>query len=93
MPKKTKKQIACEQMMEEIIDEAEFLLEDRNMPKNLNTVLNKIEDRLSKNLCSLEVSTILYELEESTDTLSAPEYRSVVWPLITKLETLKEKMK
>lgn len=93
MPRLTKKQIFCQEMAQEIISEADFLLEDQTIPKNVSVVIRNIRNKLSDNLCSLEISSILYELEEATNAVNATESRSIVWGLISKLETLKEKMK
>jgi uncharacterized protein (UPF0147 family) len=93
MPKITKKQELCNKMVQEIIEESDYLLEDHTIPKNVLGVIRNIKSKLTDNLCSLEVSNILYELEESINTINATEYRSVVWSLISKLENLKENMK
>ena len=93
MTKKTKKQILCEQLSSEIIDESNYLLEDYAMPKSIRLIIKTIPERLEKNLNSLEVSTILYEIEEAVNGMGTYDYRSTVWGLISKLETLKEKMK
>jgi len=93
MAKVTKKQIICENMAKEIVDEADYLLEDHTIPKNVQQVIKGLKKRLNENLCSLEVSTILYELEETINNMNAPDCRTIVWSLISKLETLKEKMK
>ncbi len=93
MPKITKKQELCNKMVLEIISEADYLLADQTIPKNVLGVIRSIKSKLTDNLCSLEVSNILYELEETINTVNATEYRSVVWSLISKLETLKENMK
>ncbi len=93
MPKLTKKQLMCQDMAKEIILEAEYLLEDQTIPKNVSIVIRNIKTKLSNNLCSLEISSILYELEETINSVNATESRSVVWNLISKLESLKENLK
>lgn len=93
MPKNTKKQELCQTLAKEIIEEADYLLEDQTIPKNVLNVIRSIKSKLSNNLCSLEISSILYELEETINNVNATECRSVVWSLISKLENLKEKMK
>ncbi|MDD3178135.1 MAG: UPF0147 family protein [Candidatus ainarchaeum sp.] len=93
MIKKTKKQEICEKMAKEIIDEADFLLEDHTIPKNVQYVIKNMQERIKKNLCSLEVSSTLYNLEETISNMTVSDCRSSVWNLINKLESLKEKMK
>lgn len=93
MAKITKKQMICKTMATEIVEEAEYILEDHTIPKNVIMVIRKVKDKLNNDLCSLEVSTILYELEETINNMNATECRTVVWGLISKLETLKEKIK
>lgn len=93
MPKLTKKQELCQTMVQAIIEEADYLLEDQTIPKNVLGVIRNIKTKLNNNLCSIEVSSILYELEETINNVNATECRSVVWSLISKLETLKENIK
>ncbi len=93
MVSKIKKEEMCQTIVKEIINEVEYLLEDRSIPKNISQVIKSVEERLKQNLTQVEVSTILYELEDTANGINAPEYRSVVWSLISKLETLKENMK
>jgi uncharacterized protein (UPF0147 family) len=93
MQKKPKKAEEIEKLVSEIISEAEFLLEDHNLPKNIMLVIRTIEPRLKENTTPLEVSSILYELEDTTNNTNAPEFRSVIWSIISKLENLKENMK
>lgn len=93
MPRITKKQEYCQNMVVEIISEADYLLEDQTIPKNVQNIIKNIKTKLSNNLCSLEISSILYELEETINNVNVNDCRSVVWSLISKLETLKENMK
>jgi uncharacterized protein (UPF0147 family) len=93
MPRVTKKQEFCQKMALEIISEADYLLEDRTIPKNVSNVIKNIKTKLANDLCSLEISSILYELEEAINSVNATDSRSIVWPLISKLEHLKENMK
>ena len=93
MVKKTKKQILCEQLSVEIIDESNYLLEDHNMTKSVRLIIKTITERFENNFNNLEVSTILYKIEEAVNGMGTYDYRSTVWGLISKLETLKEKMK
>jgi uncharacterized protein (UPF0147 family) len=93
MQKQTKKQEQCQQLAQEIISETDYILEDQTIPKNVLTIIKSIKIKLSDNLCSLEISSILYKLEETTNSTNANESRSIVWSLISKLENLKEKMK
>ena len=83
----------CEEMATEIIAEANYLLEDHSIPRNVQVVIKSMQGKLNKNLCSIEVSSTLYELEETINNMNTPDCRSIVWGLISKLETLKEKMK
>ncbi len=89
----TKKKEICDKLIKEIMTEAEYLLEDHTIPKNITNVIKSVEERLQKNLNSVEVSSIIYELEDTANGLNAPEFRSVVWSLISKLETLMENLK
>lgn len=93
MPKITKKQELCQELAKEIISEADYLLEDQTIPKNVSIAIKNIKNKLNNNLCSLEISSILYELEEAVNSVNGTESRSIVWSLISKLENLKEKMK
>jgi len=93
MQTKQKKKEISEQLILEIISEAEFLLEDHSLPKNITNVIRTIEPRLKENLTHLEVSSLLYELEDTTNNTNTPEFRSIIWSLISKIETLKENMK
>jgi len=93
MPRITKKQEKCQEMVVEIISEADYLLEDQTIPKNVILIIRNIKKKLESNLCSLEISSMLYELEETINNVNATECRSVVWSLISKLENLKENMK
>jgi len=89
----TKKEEICKKLITEIMQETEYLLEDHTIPKNITNVIRSVEERLQKNLSPVEVSSIIYELEETANGLNAPEFRSVVWALISKLETLMENLK
>lgn len=93
MPKLTKKQLLCQDLATEIISEADYLLEDQTIPKNVQIVIRNIKNKLDNKLCFLEISSILYELEETINSVNATESRSIVWSLISKLENLKERMK
>jgi uncharacterized protein (UPF0147 family) len=92
MPKK--KIVDTSKMIEEIVSEIEFLAEDGSIPKNLKTLILGIEKRLEKKCDDLEISSILYELEDITNNNNVPQFcRSAVWSLISKLENLKESIK
>lgn len=92
MPKK--KTIDTSKMIQEINSEIEFLIEDSSIPKNLKGLLNGIENRLTTKCNDLEISSILYELEDITNNNNVPQFcRSAVWSLISKLEKLKESIK
>ena len=93
MVKKTKNQLICEEMSKGIIDEANFLLEDHTIPRNVQNVIKSMQERITKNLCTLEVTSALYKLEETINNMNVSDCRSIVWNLINKLEALKEKMK
>jgi len=93
MPKTTKKQEICQKLAQEIILEADYILEDQTIPKNVLTIIKNVKTKLSDKLTTLEISSVLYELEETTNSVNATESRSIVWSLISKLENLKEKMK
>jgi uncharacterized protein (UPF0147 family) len=89
-----KKKIDTSEILEEIIAEIEFLIEDSSIPKNLKLLLNGIEARLTKKEDVVEISSILYQLEEITNNNNVPQFcRSAVWSLISKLEKLKETIK
>jgi len=89
-----KKKIDTSEILEEIIAEIEFLIEDSSIPKNLKLLLNGIEARLTKKEDVVEISSILYQLEEITNNNNVPQFcRSAVWSLISKLEKLKEIIK
>lgn len=93
MKKLTKKQIVCKQLTEQIIQEAEYLLEDHALPNNVLGIIRNIKTKLSKDLCAVELSSMLYALEETINSVNAMEHRSLVWSLISKLENLKENIK
>jgi uncharacterized protein (UPF0147 family) len=81
------------ELIEEIIQEIEFLNEDRSIPKNLKILLNSVEERINKNCDDVEISSMLYELEDLTNGTNMPQFcRSAVWSLVSKLEKLKESM-
>jgi len=92
MPKK--KIVDTSKMIQEIVSEIEFLMEDSAIPKNLKIVLNGIEGRLQKKCDDLEISNILYQLEDITNNNNVPQFcRSAIWSLSSKLENLKESIK
>lgn len=92
MPKK--KIVDTSKMIAEIVAEIEFLTEDSSIPKNLKLLLNSIEGRLTKKCDDLEISSILYALEDITNNNNVPQFcRSAVWSLSSKLENLKESIK
>ncbi|HRS42267.1 MAG TPA: UPF0147 family protein [Candidatus Diapherotrites archaeon] len=92
MPKK--KKVDTSKMIQEIVSEIEFLAEDGSIPKNLKTLILSIDKRLEKKCDDLEISSILYELEDATNNNNVPQFcRSAVWSLISKLENLKESIK
>ena len=81
-------------LFKDIKDEIEFLSEDNAIPKNVRQIINTIEERLEKKYDVVELSSILYELEDATTASNLPQFcRSAVWSLINKLETLKESLK
>ncbi len=83
-----------ETQYKEIIEEIEFLNEDNAIPKNVRLILNTIEERLKAKKDVVELSSILYELEDATTASNMPQFcRSAVWSLINKIETLKESLK
>ncbi len=91
MPKKI---VDTSKMIQEIVSEIEFLIEDGSIPKNLKRLLNGIEERLKKKCDDIEISSILYELEDITNNNNVPQFcRSAMWSLISKLENLKESIK
>jgi len=83
-----------DELVQGIINEAEFILEDRSIPKNMQQIISSISARIKENLTTLEISNILYELEDITNNTNVPDFcRSTIWSLITKLEMLKENLK
>lgn len=89
-----KKTVDTSKMIQEIVSEIEFLAEDGSIPRNLRTLILSIEKRLEKKCDDLEISSILYELEDVTNNNNVPQFcRSAVWSLISKLENLKESIK
>lgn len=91
--KKNKKEDTSK-IVEDIVAEVEFLTEDTSIPKNLKSLLNSIEERLKTKCNSIEISSIMYELEDITNNNNVPQFcRSAVWSLVSKLENLKEQIK
>jgi uncharacterized protein (UPF0147 family) len=83
-----------EELINEIKQEIQFLNEDPTIPKNLRDLINNIEKRLKKKCDAVEISSIIYELEDITNNNNMPQFcRSALWSLISKLETLKESIK
>jgi len=80
--------------IEDVIAEIEVLIEDSAIPKNLKLLLAGIEERLNTKCNAVEISCIMYELEDITNNNNVPQFcRSAVWSLISKLENLKEQVK
>ncbi|MDD3244957.1 MAG: UPF0147 family protein [Candidatus ainarchaeum sp.] len=91
---KKKDQEINKKLIEEIILEIQFLEEDGSIPKTMKNLICDIEKRLQNQCTALEISNILYELEELTNNNNVPQFcRSAVWSLISKLEKLKETVK
>lgn len=89
-----KKTIDTSKAVEDIVAEIEFLIEDSAIPKNLKILLNGVEDRIKTKCNAVEISGIMYELEDITNNNNVPQFcRSAVWSLISKLENLKEQVK
>jgi len=89
-----KKIIDTSKAVEDIVAEIEFLIEDSAIPKNLKILLNGVEERLKTKCNVVEISGIMYELEDITNNNNVPQFcRSAVWSLISKLENLKEQVK
>ncbi len=89
-----KKIIDTSKAVEDIVAEIEFLIEDSAIPKNLKILLTGIEERLKTKCNVVEISGIMYELEDITNNNNVPQFcRSAVWSLISKLENLKEQVK
>jgi uncharacterized protein (UPF0147 family) len=83
----------CKELIEEIILEIEFINEDNSIPKNLKLLLKNIEHKINKDCNDVEISNILYELEDLINNTNMPQFcRSAVWSLVSKLEILKESM-
>lgn len=90
----SKKTIDTSKIVEDIVAEIEFLAEDNAIPKNLKNLLNGIEERLKTRCNVVEISGIMYELEDITNNNNVPQFcRSAVWSLVSKLENLKEQVK
>lgn len=89
-----KQTINTSKVVNDIVAEIEFLIEDTAIPKNLKTLLVSIEERLETKCNAVEISSIMYELEEMTNSNNVPQFcRSAIWSLLSKLENLKEQVK
>lgn len=66
------------------------LLEDTSVPKNVRTAIQKAKDRLSRDEDEMGVSGAIYALEEVSNDINLPTHaRTMIWSLLSELETLK----
>lgn len=80
--------------LSKIIEMLDLLTEDTSVPRNVRTVLsdakNKLNDKANDFVTC--VSGAIYSLEEVSNDINLPMHaRTMIWNLMSELESIKEK--
>jgi len=82
-----------EETIEQIKQQIELLLNDNSVPRNVKSALDEAEKVLLKegDSYSVRASSAIYKIDEVSNDINLPPYaRTVIWNLLSTLESIKD---
>ena len=82
-----------EETIEQIKQQIELLLNDNSVPRNVKNALDEAEKALLKegDSYSVRASSAIYKIDEVSNDINLPPYaRTVIWNLLSMLESIKD---
>jgi len=82
-----------EETIEQIKQQIELLLNDNSVPRNVKSALDEAEKALLKegDSYSVRASSAIYKIDEVSNDINLPPYaRTVIWNLLSTLESIKD---
>lgn len=76
----------------QIKQQIEMLLNDNSVPRNVKTALEEAKKALEQNTSySVRSSTATYKIDEISNDINLPPYaRTVIWNMLSLLESIKD---
>lgn len=83
---------AFEETIAQIKQQIEILLNDNSVPRNVKTALDEARKSLDQNASySVRASTATYKIDEVSNDINLPPYaRTVIWNILSMLESVKD---
>ena len=82
-----------EETIEQIKQQIDLLLNDNSVPRNVKSALDEAEKALLKegDSYSVRASSAIYKIDEVSNDINLPPYaRTVIWNLLSTLESIKD---
>ncbi len=81
-----------DETLAQVAQQIDILLNDNSVPRNVKTALEEAKKALSENTeYSVRSSTATYKIDEISNDINLPPYaRTVVWNILSMLESVKE---
>ncbi len=81
-----------EETLAQIVQQIDILLNDNSVPRNVKTALEGAKKALGENTeYSVKSSAATYKIDEISNDINLPPYaRTVVWNILSLLESIKE---
>ncbi len=81
-----------EETITQIKQQIEMLLNDNSVPRNVKTALDEARKALEQNEgYSVKASNAMYKIDEVSNDINLPPYaRTVIWNLLSLLESIKD---
>jgi len=82
-----------EETIEQIKQQIDLLLNDNSVPRNVKSALDEAEKALLKegDSYSVRASSAIYKIDEVSNDINLPPYaRTVIWNLLSMLESIKD---
>ena len=80
---------------EEAIEIMDEVIEDRGVPRNIRKAVSDAKEKLEKEeVKGVDFSNAIYLLDDISNDINIPSHaRTSIWTIISRLESVKEKMK
>jgi hypothetical protein len=81
-----------DETLAQVAQQIDILLNDNSVPRNVKTALEEAKKALSENTeYSVRSSAATYKIDEISNDINLPPYaRTVVWNILSMLESVKE---
>jgi len=81
-----------DEVLVQIKQQVDLLLNDNSVPRNVKSALEEAKNELDKNdSYAVKASTATYKIDEVSNDINLPPYaRTIVWNILSLLESIKE---